>query len=137
MLETYAEKTTMPYTLLLRSDGGSDRNPRNRTVQLGLYYLWHILDLDSLIVMITAANISALNEVEGVMPLANFALQHQSHVRAQMSDEMERLFKNENSTLAIRNVISEAENTQVAQEAWRQSLKPTVDQIQHRFQHMQ
>ncbi len=65
LLDRYAEKTTMPYTFLDRTDGGSDRNPKNISVQLAGVYKWLALDLDIYCCIITAADISAVNEVEG------------------------------------------------------------------------
>ena len=64
----------MPYSFLIRSDGGTDRNPKNANVQIGCTNFFLQNDIDFVIYLITAADISHVNEVEGVMPIANLVL---------------------------------------------------------------
>ena len=87
------EEDNMPYSFLIRSDGGHDRNPRNASVQIGCIYNFLQNDLDFVIYLITAPDVSHVNEVEGVMPVANIALQNQAYCRETMSHEMEYKFK--------------------------------------------
>ena len=93
LLKQYSyEKDNMPYSFLIRSDGGHDRNPRNASVQIGCIYNFLQNDLDFVIYLITAPDVSHVNEVEGVMPVANIALQNQAYCREIMSHEMEYKF---------------------------------------------
>jgi len=41
-------------------------------------YIMLTLDLDLVLVFVTASDLSYLTEVEGVVPVANLALQHQA-----------------------------------------------------------
>jgi hypothetical protein len=68
------ENTSMPFVLVQRSDGGADRNPKNASVIVALIHTFLQLNLDALVAMVTAADISYVNEVEGVMPVASLAL---------------------------------------------------------------
>jgi hypothetical protein len=87
------EGTSMPYGMVLRADGGSDRNPKNLSVQLSMIFLFIDLNIDFLVLEITAADVSHVNEVEGVMPTANVVLQHQGFARGKMSLYFEDKFK--------------------------------------------
>jgi len=95
----------MPFCLEIWSDGGSDWHPKILLVQLAYLYVMLALDLDLIIVLVTASDLSYLNEVEGVMPVANLALQHQAFEWEQMSDKYESLFKSCNSGKAICDKI--------------------------------
>jgi hypothetical protein len=64
----------MPFVLVQPSDGGADRNPKNASVIVALIHTFLQLNLDALVAMVTAADISYANEVEGVMPVASLAL---------------------------------------------------------------
>ena len=111
MKEQYeSEESTMPFAFLIRSDGGTDRNPKNASVQIGCIYNFLKNDLDFVIYLITAADVSHVNEVEGVMPIANLVLQNQAYCREEMSEDMEKKFKSANSGKAIRNVVDDEMN---------------------------
>jgi hypothetical protein len=120
------EMTSRPFAFLFRADGGSDHNHKNASVQLALVYLFFRLKADILVAIITAAGVSHVNEVEGVMPVANLAFQHQSFERKKMSSEMEALFKPDGSAKAIRNKITsqptEATRNE-ARSAWRECME--------------
>ncbi len=77
-LSSPLENTSMPFVLVQRSDGGADRNPKNASVIVALIHTFLQFNLDALVAMVTAADISYVNEVEGVMPVANRALQNQA-----------------------------------------------------------
>ena len=51
----------MSFSFLIRSDGGNDRNSRNITVILSSIYIFLANDLDFLINLVTAADISYVN----------------------------------------------------------------------------
>jgi hypothetical protein len=57
-LSNIPESTTKPYCLLLRSDGGSNRHPKHISVQIAMVYLMLVLDLDCLVLEITACDVS-------------------------------------------------------------------------------
>jgi hypothetical protein len=57
--------TSMPYGMVICADCGSDRNPKNLSVQLSMVFLFIDLDVDFLVLEITAADVSHMNEVEG------------------------------------------------------------------------
>ena len=57
----------MPYGFLIRSDGGTDRNPKNALVQIGCIYFFLKNNLDFAIFLVTAADISHVNEAEGAL----------------------------------------------------------------------
>ena len=54
-------------------------------------------DLDFFIHLVTAADTSYVNEVEGVRPLTNVVPQNQAYARQNVTDDMEELFKNAGS----------------------------------------
>ena len=87
-------------------------------------------DLDILIHMITAPDISHVNEVEGVMPLANLVLQNQAYSREKMCDKFETLFKSiGNSTKRIRDTIAldkEKNKNNNCLEAWRKASSKSL-----------
>jgi hypothetical protein len=124
------EGTSMPYGMVLRADGGSDRNPKNLSVQLSMLFLFMDLDVDFLILEITAADVSHVNEVEGVMPTANVVLQHQAFARGRMSPHFENKFKSANSGKGIRKVIETSEDGAQCLEAWRESMEPVRRNIE-------
>ena len=129
---------SMPYSFLVRSDGGNDRNPKNASVQIGCTNFFLANDLDLVIYLITAADVSHVNEVEGVMSVANLVLQNQAFSRQEMSNKMEKIFKDANSSKIIRERIikSQKNNVQGAAEAWYQSMLPVKDSLKKRFQKM-
>ena len=47
--------------------------------------------------LVTAADISYVNEVEGIIPSANMVLQNPKYTREKMADDMQELFKNASS----------------------------------------
>ena len=93
-------------------------------------------DLDFLIHLVTAADTSYVNEVEGIMPLANVVLQNQAYAREKMSDDIEELFKPAGSGKMIRDVITDSiestENNE-ALESWRKSLSECKMKMEKRF----
>jgi hypothetical protein len=128
--------TSLPFGFYIRSDGGGDGNPKHASVQMSLLYLFLTLDADFLIAMVTAPEVSAVNEVEGIMPVANLAFQNQAFARQDMTVEMEHQFKGANSGKAIRKRIAALE-TQSEQEnalaAWRNSVEPVRRSLSERL----
>lgn len=138
-LSKIPESTTKPYCLLLRSDGGSDRHPKHITVQIAMVYLLLALDLDCLVLLITARDVSHTNEVEGCMPVANLALQNQAFARTSMLDEYETKFSNAQSGKKIREIVAKYEMNDEKQEtlhAWRESLADPRRRVTDRFERM-
>ena len=125
------EGTSKPYSFIIRSDGGSDRNPKNASVQLAMVYAFLKLKADLLICLITAADVSHVNEVEGVMPVANIVLQNQAYARQSMGQDFEETFRPAATAKKIRETIQKVGSPGLT--AWRDSLKPVVDQIEERF----
>jgi hypothetical protein len=120
------ESTSMPFTMVLRADGGSDRNPKNASVVIGSLHTFLRLNLDVLVVLVAAADISHVNEVEGVMPMVNLGLQNQAFEGHPMSERFEQLFKNANSGKMIRAVIAKQptpDGQEACQNAWRGSVE--------------
>jgi len=76
--DLHGEVDNAPFCYALRSDGGADRHPKNALVQLAYLYFFLKMDVDLLVVLVTASDMSYVNEVEGVMPIANITLQHQA-----------------------------------------------------------
>jgi len=74
----HGEVDNAPFCYALRSDGGADRHPKNALVQLAYLHFFLKMDVDLLVVLVTASDMSYVNEVEGVMPIANITLQHQA-----------------------------------------------------------
>ena len=99
-------RTVRPFVLVCRSDGGQDRNAKFFKVVIAALYVWYASDADIVICTNAAANVSHVNEVEGVMPSANLAWQHQAFARATMDQDMEELFRSANSGAAIREKIA-------------------------------
>jgi hypothetical protein len=134
------EMASMPYMFAMRSDGGSDRNPKHASVQIASLHTFLRLDLDALILLVTAADVSHVNEVEGVMPTVNLALQNQAFERQMMSPSMETTFKSANSGKTIRDVISnQIEDLDQAGHrlAWQQSMKQPLQMIASRITQVQ
>jgi hypothetical protein len=123
--ETMPENTSMPFMMALRADGGSDRNPKHAAVVIGSLNTFLALDLDVLLVLVTAADISHVNEVEGVMPTVNLGLQNQAFERKPMSQQCEEQFKHANSGKMIRQLIAKQpteEAREACENAWRESV---------------
>jgi len=57
-------------------------------VQIANVSVFLYSDADIIVFMITAANISHVNEVECIMPVANLALQHQAFMSGSMSADI-------------------------------------------------
>jgi len=76
--DLHGEVDNAPFCYALRSDGGADWHPKNALVQLAYLYFFLKMDVDLLVVLVTASDMSYVNEVEGVMPIANITLQHQA-----------------------------------------------------------
>ena len=128
--------SSMPYMFAMRSDGGSDRNPKHASVQIASLHTFLRLDLDALIVLVTAADVSHVNEVEGVMPTVNLALQNQAFDRLLMSPSMETSFKSANSSKTIRDIMSnQMTDTDNAAHrlAWQQSMRQPLEMIGSRI----
>jgi len=110
----------------LRSDGGADCHPKNALVQLEYLYFFLKMDVDLLVVLVTASDMSYVNEGEGVMPIANVALQHQAFAHSRMPDHYETIFKNCNSGKAVRNKIAslpDIKSQNAAREIWCSSVE--------------
>ena len=130
------QKSSLPFGFLVRSDGGNDRNPKNASVLIGSIYFFLKNDLDFAIFLITAADISHVNEAEGVMPICNLVLQNQAYARNKMSDKYEKLFSSANSAKSITRCIENAGNDLEkikAKEAWRESMSDVKEMIGKRF----
>ena len=126
----------MPYLFLIRSDGGMDRNPKNASVQIGCINFFLENNLDLVIYLITAADISHVNEVEGVMPIANYVLQNQAYCRDKMNDILEKKISNANSCKMVRNMIDEIDSkndNNEAKIAWQSSMSNTKNTLNSRF----
>jgi len=125
-----------PFCYALRSDGGADRHPKNALVQLAYLYFFLKMDVDLLVVLVTASDLSYVNEVEGVMPIANVALQHQAFARSRMPDNYETMFKSCNSGKALRDKIANLPNKETqddARKAWRSSVEEARMLVVNRF----
>jgi hypothetical protein len=128
------EGTSKPYGFIIRSDGGSDRNPKNASVQLAMVYAFLKLDADILICQITAADVSHVNEVEGVMPVANVVLQNQAYARQSMGPDFEEIFWPAGTAKKIRATIDKKGFLGLT--AWRDSLMPVMKDIESCFKKM-
>ena len=94
-------------------------------------------NLDFAIFLITAADISHVNEAEGVMPVCNLVLQNQAYAREKMSDEFEKLFSNANFTKSILNCIENAGEKDYQVKAiyeWKKSITTVKQKLNQRFQ---
>jgi hypothetical protein len=77
-LTSKLENTSMPLILVQRSDGGADRNPKKSGLIVLSIHTFLQLNLCTLVAIVMAADISYINKVDGVMPVANLALQNQA-----------------------------------------------------------
>ena len=102
------ENTMMPFAFLIRSDGDNDRNPKNMTTILSSIYTFLENDLDFLIHLVTVAETSYINEVEGIMLPANVILQNQVYAREKVTDDMEKSFKFAGSRKTIRDISTKS-----------------------------
>jgi hypothetical protein len=128
---TLLEGRSKPYGFIIRSDGGSDRNPKNASVPLAMVYAFLKLDADILICQITAVDVSHVNEVEGVMPVANVVLQNQAYARQSMGPDFEEIFRPAATSKKICATIEKEGSLGLT--AWRDSLKPIRNEIESRF----
>ena len=64
----------MPYSFLIRSDGGNIRNSKHASTQIACTNFFLENDLDFVMYSVTATDISHVDKVEGVMPVANLVL---------------------------------------------------------------
>jgi hypothetical protein len=91
--------------LVIKTDGGPDRNCTFAGVQLAYLCLVLHLDLDMLILLRTAPGQSYVNPVERVMSVLNLAMQGLALARARCSDELEAKLKGASSVKSIRQVL--------------------------------
>ena len=103
------------------SDWGNNINLKKIYVILGYIYTFLANDLAFLINLVTAADISYVNECEGIMSLANMVLCNQTYVREKIADDMEDLFSNAGfgKTRDVINPYIGSKNINKALEAWR------------------
>jgi hypothetical protein len=78
--------------------------------------------------------VSHVNEVEGVMPVANVVLQNQAYARQCMGPNFEAIFRPASTAKKIRSTI-EKEGL-LGLTAWRDSLMPVRKEIESRFKKM-
>ena len=86
--------------------------------------------------LVTAADISYVNEVEGVMSLTNVVLQNQACTRKNMIDDVESLFINDGPRKKIRGVIIssvKSKKNNDALESWRKSIPECKMEIEKQF----
>ena len=76
MLPAILAESPEPIVVVKRTDGGSEQNMKNASVQLADISLWKKSGADILLHTRPAANGSWVNDAEGAMPGANLALQH-------------------------------------------------------------
>jgi hypothetical protein len=88
--------------LVIKTDGGPDRNNTFVSVQLAFFALAIELDLDCLILMRTTPGQSYVNPVERVMSVLNLALHGVSLERGHSGTDTEALLKNLNTMKARR-----------------------------------
>jgi len=87
--------------------------------------LWRKTGVDGIITYRAAADNSFDNECEGVMPLLNLALQHQSTQRTVMAQEYEALIKSAGSMSKIRTAVEAESEEWVSNfmQAWQASMR--------------
>jgi hypothetical protein len=91
--------------LVIRTDGGPDRNNTFVAVQLAFLALALELDLDCLILMRTTPGQSYVNPVERVMSVLNLAMYGMSLARGHTGDETSELLKNCNTMKQRREAL--------------------------------
>jgi hypothetical protein len=120
----------------MQLDGGSDHNPKHASIHIASLHTFLQLDLNALIVLVMAADISHNNEVEGVMPAVNLALKNQAFDWQAMTPSMETILKPANSGKTICDIMSNQKTVldQAAQYvAWQQSMKQPLELISSRI----
>ena len=86
--------------------------------------------------LVTANNDSYVDEVQGVMSLANVVLQNQAHARKKMTDDIENLFKPTSPGKIIRDAITDSiqgKKDNDFLESWRKSLSECKMKIENKF----
>jgi hypothetical protein len=91
--------------LVIRTDGGPDRNNTFVSVQLAFFALALELDLDCLILMCITSGQSFVNPVERVMSLLNLAMHGLSLERGNSGTDTEALSKNLSTMKARRPAL--------------------------------
>jgi len=104
LLETIRKEPSLPYVVVLETDGGPDHNLMFMRTWLALIALFIKGDLDKLLALRGAPNGSWLNKTERCMSLLNFGIENVSLVRAMMPLWAERQIENASSMKDIRNV---------------------------------
>ena len=140
MLPAILAESPEPIVVVKRTDGGSEQNMKNASVQLADISLWKKSGADMLFHTRPAANGSWVNDAEGAMPGANLALQHQSNDRAMMDPAHESMFGSSGSMSAVRAKIASIQDAQkraAAAKAWRDSMQPTIDGLKARFERVE
>jgi hypothetical protein len=124
--------------LVIKTDGGPDRNNTFINVQLAYYSLAKELGLDKLILMRTAPGQSYVNPVERVMSVLNLALQGFATARGECSPAVELALKGAQSMKATRVALSKA-GTHVAgaalspAEEWAAAMQIPIDIVATSF----
>jgi hypothetical protein len=91
--------------LVIKADGGPDRNCTFAGVQLAYLCLALELDLDQLILLRTAPGQSYVNPVERIMSVLSLAIQGLALARVVSSDELEAKLKGASSIKSIRKIL--------------------------------
>ena len=92
------------------TDGGSERKVDNLSVQKSYISIFPSYDIDEILVVRKAANLSFWNPVERCYAVTNQGFQIIGVMRKPMASEMDNYIKNANGNEGIRKLCSNNEN---------------------------
>lgn len=104
--------TVLMQVLIIKTDGGPDRNTTFASVQLAFLGLALLLKLDAIILNRTAPGQSYVNPVERCMSVLNPAGQGLALERAQCPSNTEAVLKDANSMKQVREALAKADGDQ-------------------------
>ena len=98
------EKALKTFFISIQADGGADHHIKNLKVRLSLLAVKLCLEAKRLDAERGCPNHSAAMIHERAMEILNLGLQHTSHARARMEEDLEELIRNASSMAEIRNL---------------------------------
>ncbi|ORY41532.1 hypothetical protein BCR33DRAFT_825419 [Rhizoclosmatium globosum] len=119
--------------LLLLTDGGSDHNMSHVSVQIALITLAIMTGTDFLVAVRTVPGHSWSNMVERVMSIFNLALYGVALCRAEMPDECEKMMKQCNGLVDIREKVKDSP---LFRDELVSCMGKTITQLRARFEQL-
>ena len=92
--------------LVLQTEGGPDHSLKRVTMQFALLAMTKMLNIDHLVVLRCAPNVSTMNKVECGISVLNLPLAHTTTIGGDMAPWAEKAAKGTNSMATMRTIAA-------------------------------